>query len=91
MSHAVHGWRSVNCLLSRDHFGVGCRPVVNSVTSPRPRVGSPVVEYQRFTLDEAKRGCATGWCFNAGWFRRASGLEWAWFSREVGDGTTNEP
>ena len=42
-------------------------------------------EYMRFTVDEVQQGKAAGWSFAAGWFRRASGLIWAWFRREVPD------
>ena len=48
-----------------------------------------VFDMRRFTRGEADGGDATGWRFEAGWFRRASGLEWTWFSRTVQeDGTS---
>ncbi len=42
-------------------------------------------EYMRFTLEDERTGRTHGWRFAAGWFRRASGLAWAWFVREVSD------
>ena len=42
-----------------------------------------VVEVMRFTREEVQRGDATGWRFSAGWFRKVSGLEWAWFDRDI--------
>ncbi len=39
------------------------------------------VDYHRFTLEEIRQGKAAGWSFAAGWFRRVSGLTWAWFWR----------
>ncbi len=43
----------------------------------------------RFTRNDFEKGSTTGWRFEAGWFRRASGLEWAWFSREVDESEEN--
>ena len=40
----------------------------------------------RFTREEHERGDTTGWRFEVGWCRRMSGLEWAWFSREINNG-----
>lgn len=40
-------------------------------------------ELHRFTRQEVREGLAEGWRLHAGWFRRASGLEWAWFTRDV--------
>ncbi len=40
-------------------------------------------EAKRVDRVAAVQAIADGWRFEAGWFRRASGLEWAWFSREV--------
>ena len=40
-------------------------------------------EVVRFTRQEHEHGDTAGWRFDAGWFRRMSGLEWAWFSREI--------
>ncbi len=37
----------------------------------------------------AAQAIADGWRFEAGWFRRASGLEWAWFSRDVDESEEN--
>jgi len=48
------------------------------------------VEFMRFTRQEHERGKTVGWRFESGWHERASGLTWAWFSREVGDGETTE-
>ncbi len=45
-------------------------------------------EVHRFTREEHDRGDTTDWHFDAGWFRRVSGLEWAWFRREVEDEET---
>ncbi len=42
-----------------------------------------IVEYFRVGREHACDATAKGWRFEAGWFRRASGLEWAWFSREI--------
>ncbi len=42
-----------------------------------------VFEIQRFTRHEHTRGDTAGWRFEAGWFVRMSGLEWAWFSKEI--------
>jgi len=47
-----------------------------------------VGEFMRFTRAEHERDETTGWRFESGWHTRASGLTWAWFSREVGDGET---
>ncbi len=41
-----------------------------------------VVEFQRFTREEHDRGDTAGWRFEIGWYERASGLQWAWFSRD---------
>ena len=46
-------------------------------------------EYMRFTRWEAEQGLACGWQFEVGWHRCCSGLEWAWYSREVNDGQTH--
>ena len=40
---------------------------------------------RRFTQPEFERGETAGWRLCARWHRRASGLRWAWFRREVGD------
>jgi len=45
-------------------------------------------EVRRFTRDEHARGETAGWRFDGRWHRRASGLEWAWFQREISDGAT---
>ncbi len=50
--------------------------------------GRRVFDIRRFTREEHERGDAAGWRLEAGWFRRMSGLEWAWFRREVEDGKT---
>ncbi len=47
--------------------------------------GEAIAEYQRFNREEVERGEAAGWRFEVGWFQRAGGLQWAWFSRGVGD------
>ena len=44
--------------------------------------------FHRFTRLEHDHGDTTGWRFEAGWFQRVSGLEWAWFRREVEDEET---
>jgi len=41
-----------------------------------------VVEFVRFTREEHEAGLTQGWAFEVGWYVRASGLEWAWFSRD---------
>ena len=41
------------------------------------------LDLRRFTRQQHERGDTTGWRFEAGWFERDSGLQWAWFSREV--------
>lgn len=43
------------------------------------------IEMQRFTRSEDEQGLTAGWRLEVGWFTRASGLEWAWFGREVVD------
>ncbi len=43
-------------------------------------------DVRRFTRQEHERGATVDWRFAAGWFRRASGLAWAWFEREVNHG-----
>ena len=43
------------------------------------------IEVRRFSHLEHDRGDTNGWQFEVGWFRRMSGLEWAWFSREVAE------
>ena len=40
-------------------------------------------EVRRFTREEHDRGDTAGWRLQAGWFERASGLRWAWFSRDA--------
>jgi hypothetical protein len=35
----------------------------------------------RFTREQHERGETAGWRFEIGWYERASGLRWAWFSR----------
>jgi len=40
-----------------------------------------VGEFMRFTRQEHEAGMTRGWRFESGWHVRASGLEWAWFSR----------
>ena len=40
-------------------------------------------EFQRFTREEHHRGDTEGWRFASGWFHRDSGLQWAWFIRDV--------
>ena len=44
-----------------------------------------VFEVQRFTRQQNECGETAGWRRWSGWFQRASGLEWAWFRREVND------
>ena len=44
---------------------------------------SVMVTVRRFTREEHERGETAGWRFEAGQFRYMSGLEWAWFSREI--------
>ena len=46
--------------------------------------------YQRFTRQSHERGETAGWRFASGWHRRDSGLEWAWFTREVEDDDATE-
>jgi hypothetical protein len=41
-----------------------------------------IVEYMRFTREEHEAGRTHGWRFEIGWYVRASGLQWAWFSRD---------
>ena len=43
-------------------------------------------DYLRVLREDAHRLEGEGWRLAAGWFRRCSGLEWAWFEREAGDG-----
>jgi hypothetical protein len=51
-----------------------------------------VGEFMCFTRQEHERGDTAGWRFEGPWHVRASGLEWAWFRREVDDGeTTQQP
>ncbi len=40
-------------------------------------------EFRRFTRHENDHGDTAGWRFTAGWFTRDSGLQWAWFTRDV--------
>ena len=40
---------------------------------------------RRFIREEHTRGDTIGWRFEAGWFRYMSGLEWAWFGRDIDD------
>ena len=40
-------------------------------------------EVHRFTREEHDQGATAGWQFTAGWFTRDSGLQWAWFCKEV--------
>jgi hypothetical protein len=42
-----------------------------------------VGDYMRYTRLQHARGDSAGWRFECGWFQRASGLEWAWFSRPI--------
>ena len=37
---------------------------------------------RRFTRSEHDQGGTAGWHLDAGWFRRASGLEWGWFRKD---------
>lgn len=46
-------------------------------------------EMRRVTLAEVERGDAVGWQFEVGWFERASGLKWAWWSRTVDEENTD--
>ncbi len=46
-------------------------------------------EFLRITREECSNGLPYGWRFEAGWFRRASGLEWAWFGRDVDESEEN--
>lgn len=39
-------------------------------------------EFHRFTRADVAAGRTAGWRLEVGWFLRASGLEWAWFSRD---------
>ena len=41
------------------------------------------VDVRAFTRQEHERQLTRGWRFEAGWFRRMSGLEWAWFNRAI--------
>ncbi len=41
-----------------------------------------VLDVRRFTRQDHERGDTTGWRFEAGWFVRMSGLQWAWFSKK---------
>jgi hypothetical protein len=43
----------------------------------------PQYAVPRFTKDEHERGDTTGRRFEARWFRRVSGLEWAYFTKET--------
>ena len=45
-----------------------------------------VFEVRRFTRQEHERGDTGNWWRTGAWYRRDSGLEWAWFRREVSDG-----
>lgn len=56
----------------------------------REAIVRELFDVRRFTREEHERGNSTGWRFEAGWFERASGLTWAWFSREVQRGETTE-
>ncbi len=51
---------------------------------------NPEYEVRRFTRREHVQGMTTDWRLEVGWFRRMSGLEWAWFSRETVDGETQD-
>ncbi len=53
------------------------------------RLGLHQCDVMRVTRRDYDRGQASGWQFEAGWFRRASGIEWAWFSREVDESEEN--
>ena len=56
---------------------------------PPARPGSDVgrvFEVRRFTHYEHECGETDGWRVYSAWYRRMSGLEWAWFRREVEDG-----
>ena len=55
----------------------------DSHNSSRPDTCGSPFETRRFTRYEHDQGDTTGWRFEAGWFRYVSGLEWAWFSREI--------
>lgn len=46
-----------------------------------PRLYPEPNEYLRVERSDAARAEAAGWRFSVGWFRRASGLEWAWYER----------
>ena len=48
-------------------------------------IASRVFEVQRFTEQEHASGETAGWRFEVGWFQYVSGLEWAWFSRELAE------
>ena len=45
-----------------------------------------MAEYLRVLRKDAPYVEREGWRFAAGWFHRCSGLEWAWYVREVPDG-----
>ena len=42
-------------------------------------------DVKAFTREAHERQVTRGWQFEAGWFRRVSGLEWAWFSRRIAE------
>ena len=46
--------------------------------------------FRRFIHQEHDRGETLGWRFEVGWFHDASGLTWAWVSRETVDGETQD-
>ena len=46
-----------------------------------------MTEYMRFTIEQANSGLAEGWRLASGWFPFQASY-WAWFVREVDDGTT---
>ena len=47
-------------------------------------------EFKRFLLEEVNAGQAAGWDLASGWFWTQQ-TAWAWFSREVSDGTPFGP
>jgi hypothetical protein len=61
---------------------------MRGIAKDRKRHTFSGTEVHRFARDEHDGGDATGWRLDVGWFRRVSGLQWAWFSREVNDAAT---
>ncbi len=44
-----------------------------------------VFEVRRFTRQEHERGDTADWWRTGAWYRRDSGLEWAWFRQDLPD------